>query len=246
MSHARLILSFIWLIFSVSLQARQDIFEVETNDRIMKVVNLTLGRSTVLSFDDKPVKVVLGNSNYFNVEFIGNDLTIQPLASIETNLFVYTQKQSKYGFIIRVGNTSLYNDIIYVKWKSPKSDVAKDKIEIVTLKVRPVQKVVLINKGIEIKLVKITKLKGAETYLFDFMIRNIGKNIFPLNSIDLYVTQAGKRILEQKLVLEKDQLRANEALRARIITKMEKSKSFSVNFVNQKKIIQKIVPKEFL
>lgn len=110
MSRARLVLlSFVF--FASNLLARQGVLEIETNDRLMKVVNLTLGRSTVLSFDDKPVKVVLGNSNYFNVEFIGNDLTIQPLANIETNLFVYTQKQLKYGFLIKAGNLSSYHDM---------------------------------------------------------------------------------------------------------------------------------------
>jgi NDP-sugar pyrophosphorylase family protein len=34
---------------------RKEIREVDTNDRLMKVVNLTMGRSTVLSFQEKPV-----------------------------------------------------------------------------------------------------------------------------------------------------------------------------------------------
>ena len=56
-------------IFSLCAFAKRNgVVEIETNDRLMKEVYLTLGRSTVLSFDDKPVKVVLGNSNYFNVE----------------------------------------------------------------------------------------------------------------------------------------------------------------------------------
>ena len=59
---------------------RKEVREVFANDREMKTIYLTLGRSTILSFNDKPVKVVSGNSNYFNVEYIGNDLTLQPLS----------------------------------------------------------------------------------------------------------------------------------------------------------------------
>ena len=95
--------------------AKNDIREVEANDRVMKTIHLTLGRSTILRFSDRPVKVVAGNSNYFNVEYIGNDLTIQPLANVETNLFVYTQNKLNYGFHLKVGGSAEYDDVVIVR-----------------------------------------------------------------------------------------------------------------------------------
>ena len=55
----------------------------------VEAIHLCLGRSTVLRFKEKPFKIVAGNNNYFNFEFISNDVTIQPLRSVSTNLFVY-------------------------------------------------------------------------------------------------------------------------------------------------------------
>src|SRR5688572_1194457 len=76
-----------------------------TNDRMMRTVYLAMGRSTILRFDEKPKTAVIGNQNYFNVEYIGNDLTIQPQGIVATNLFVYTESQT-YGLILKVGQDS--------------------------------------------------------------------------------------------------------------------------------------------
>lgn len=36
---------------------RKEVREIYANDREMKIIHLTLGRSTILSFGDRPVKV---------------------------------------------------------------------------------------------------------------------------------------------------------------------------------------------
>lgn len=55
----------------------------------MPVVHLMTGRSTVLRFSSPPKKVIIGNQNYFNIEFIDSDVTLQPLANTTSNMFVY-------------------------------------------------------------------------------------------------------------------------------------------------------------
>jgi len=89
---------------------------VHMNSDKMKTINLKMGQSTVLRFSDKPRKVVIGNQNYYSVEFIENDVTIQPLGAVKTNLFIYTPHHV-YGFILnpRTG-VSVYDDIVNVKW----------------------------------------------------------------------------------------------------------------------------------
>lgn len=52
---------------------------VTVDQNTMAPIHLAMGRSTVLHFHEKPGKVVAGNQNYFNIEFTGNDITIQPL-----------------------------------------------------------------------------------------------------------------------------------------------------------------------
>ena len=61
---------------------------IHMNADKMKKIQLRMGQSTILRFSDKPQKIVVGNQNYYSAEFIGNDVTIQPLGKFNTNLFV--------------------------------------------------------------------------------------------------------------------------------------------------------------
>lgn len=107
-----------WVMLCCSTVAiASSIRTVQVNDRKMQLVYLKLGRATVLRFTAKPKKVVIGNQNYFSVEFIDNDLTIQPLGKVETNLFVYTPYRT-YGFVLRVCSSCRTDDLVFVKWKS--------------------------------------------------------------------------------------------------------------------------------
>jgi len=73
-------------------------------------------RPTVLRFLEKPKKVVVGNQNYFNVEFIDKDITIQPQGKVTTNIFIYCDDRT-YGLLLKVTNGSHYDDLVRIKWK---------------------------------------------------------------------------------------------------------------------------------
>ena len=75
-----------------------------------------MGKSTVLRFSLKPIKVVMGNPDQFDVEFIGKDLTLRPKRMVETNIFIYT-KERIFGFLIGVKNGREYDDLVHVRWK---------------------------------------------------------------------------------------------------------------------------------
>lgn len=89
---------------------------LDISDRSMKPIYLKMGQSTVLRFNDRPQKIVIGNQNYFNIEFIGNDVTIQPQGLVTTNLFIYG-KYHTYGFILRVSKGRNYDDLVKVRWR---------------------------------------------------------------------------------------------------------------------------------
>ena len=76
-----------------------------------------MGKSTVLRFPSPPIKVVMGNPDQFDVEFIGRDLTLRPKRIVETNIFIYT-KEKTFGFLIGVQNGRKYDDLVHVKWKT--------------------------------------------------------------------------------------------------------------------------------
>lgn len=101
---------------SLQIQA-SGIRTVQVDAYKMQRIYLKMGRATVLRFTTKPKKVVIGNQNYYAVEFIDNDLTIQPQGKVETNLFVYTQYRT-YGFILRVCSSCRADDLVFIKWKS--------------------------------------------------------------------------------------------------------------------------------
>lgn len=242
MNHARLILSLVMLAFSLeTFSQRKEVREIDTNDRLMKIVNLTMGRSTVLSFQEKPVKVVSGNSNYFNVEFVGNDLTLQPLAPVETNLFVYTEKGTKFGFLLKVGSSSIYDDILYIKWKSQN--------EILMKKLRP-QKLlqsfkIYIGKDLEINVKRFVRLGEIKTYLLDFEVYNKGEKI-KTSSINVSVSRGNQRFRGQKLIFEKDNVKKDESTRARLLLRIEHPQDFSFSVKLNDKEVKSIITKDYL
>ncbi len=89
-----------------------------TTSKDMPVIYLMTGRSTVLRFPSTPKKVVIGNQNYFNIEFIDSDLTIQPLGSSSSNLFVYGDGFT-YGFLLNVVHGQEYDDLVFVRTSYP-------------------------------------------------------------------------------------------------------------------------------
>ncbi len=236
---------FSFFIFSLSVEIfaqRKEIREIDTNDRLMKVVNLSMGRSTVLSFQEKPVKFVLGNSNYFNVEFVGNDLTLQPLTAVETNFFVYTEKGTKFGFILKVGHSSIYDDILYIKWKS------RDEILMKSLKpqklLQPFK--LFVGKELEINVRRFVRLGEIKTYFFDFEIKNSGSEILEAYSVDVFVSRSNQRFIGQKLFFEKEEFKKDELLRARLFFRIEQPQDFSLIVKMKGKVIKCIITKDYL
>lgn len=242
MSLVRLTFGFVMFLFSFEVLAlRKEIREVDTNDRLMKVVNLTMGRSTVISFKEKPVKVVSGNSNYFNVEFVGNDLTLQPLAPVETNLFVYTEKGAKFGFLLKVGPVSVYDDILYINWKSQS--------EILIKRMKPqklMQPFKLVGSGLEINVRQFKRFREMKTYFFDFEIINHGKGKIHTPSVDIFVCRRNQRFIGQKLVWEKDEIDIGGQSRARLLTRIEQAQDFSLIIKINGKEVRSTITKDYL
>ena len=74
---------------------------IELDDSTIGEIRIHPG-GTVISFPVKPTKVIIGQKNSFDVEYIANDIAIAPLSKTATsNLFVYLLGQ-RYSFSIRV------------------------------------------------------------------------------------------------------------------------------------------------
>ncbi len=102
--------------------ARPSVRNLTMNDAKMEAIFTTPGMSTVLRFPEKPGKIVAGNLNAFEIEFVENDVTIRPKGHHSTNLFVYTSNNT-YGFLLTVSrDRKIHDDLVIIWWKPKKSE----------------------------------------------------------------------------------------------------------------------------
>lgn len=212
-----------------------------TQDK-MDTIHLSMGKSTVLHFIEKPVKVVLGNQNFFNVEFTGNDVTLQPLGYTSSNLFVYGEYY-RYGFILSTGG-GIYDDLVNVKRKvsiqheEPKKEEAKVVVEKPkAVVVAPVQQHKT-NQSITFKVEKVIRdVRGLsiidlQLNLLDDKTTKIEKSLFKL--IQNKASQEIIDFVSREDFLSKDK----KETKVRIFSKIDITKAFKIAFNNQEQLIQ--------
>ena len=84
---------------------------------------LMLSRTTILRFNERPLKIIVGSSKHFSFEYTGNDIAIQPLGHVSTNMFIYTKNRS-YGIYLNV-QKKRHDDLIKIFWKTEKKEQAQ-------------------------------------------------------------------------------------------------------------------------
>ncbi|MBX9765898.1 MAG: hypothetical protein K2X47_01385 [Bdellovibrionales bacterium] len=218
---------------------------VDTDSSYMAPVNLRMGQSTVLRFPEKPKKVILGNSNYYSIEFIDNDVAIQPLGTIPTNLFVYGPK-NVYGFLLRTVVGGAYDDLIQVNLKQ------NFKLATATVKILSVREVSRPNftfpvgKNLNVKLSRVQRYKHGDFSILDFTIENSSRGNVSLSNLVLTVESQKKRISPQELVLKDFILGPEGKTTARLMLNLTPRRDFSLNIRWQGKTLRQIVSGRFL
>lgn len=235
-------------IFIVSLLISQIVHakvrELYVNSNEMGTVNLKMGQSTILRFQEKPKKVVIGNQNYFNVEFIDNDVTIQPLGVAKTNLFVYGE-YSTYGLLIDVNNHSDYDDLVIVRrgYKPPPAPIATEK------KVQDKKPNVLIferllGKELRVSLEKMFFHESMKVYVMDLVFQGQKGNLIKTSDLAIKVSQSNKLIEENRIVFEEP--KAGIPLKARVFLRLPAKRGFSLSINYQGSEIKQIVEEKYL
>lgn len=197
---------------------------IGVNNDSMAPIYLRLGKSTVLRFPDKPRKVVVGNQNYYGLEFIENDLAIQPLGAVSTNLFVYTERRT-YGFILTPGER--YDDLVFVRWKSdveraqPQKAATPAKESRVGLSFK-------IGKALNITVESVKFQPALGLYLVDSTAENISKAEMALAGFSLRAVRQGKALDKQDLVTEKEKLKPGEKSKVRLVLKVDQKADFTL------------------
>ena len=232
-------LAFIWKVMVVlstcalllyALSAGE-VRHIPTNDKAIQTIHLAMGQSTILRFKEKPKKVVLGNANYVHIEFIDNDLAIQPLQPITTNLFVYASFGRTYGFKLKVGPADYYDDLVNVSWKTK----AKGKIRLAKKKDlkknEQRQKKNNLNKKAKAQLKlsfnkilicveSVSKHKTLNLHFVDLKIKNVSDASLSLKPLKVEIKQKGKLLLSQ-VVVDSYSLKKGASTKARVILRLQ-------------------------
>lgn len=201
-----------------------------TNSREMPVISLMTGRSTVLRFPAAPKKVVLGNQNYFNVEFIDSDITLQPLGSATSNLFVYGDGFT-YGFILKVNQGGEYDDLVFVRGKLPVYESERPQVPPKTVVPKPdVKYGVAIQKGsgVQVRGSSFKWNDHLQTYFTDFFLVIKGTKVIQSKSLNLQLLGETGDASSISPVFESDDLTPGKPMRVRLFSKLDFRKDLKV------------------
>lgn len=223
---------------------------IETDDKKMNRINLKMGQSTVLRFyGDRPKKVVIGNQNYYNVEFVEGtmDVTLQPLQPVPTNLFVYCQKKT-YGFLITTTSHGQYDDLVNVFWRPPKTTVkVRGKIIVIDKKTtKELKKNLKVGNSLFASKFSVTTYKKKSLVLVDFNLRNVSSNDLSLSDINIYATRGGKKLEKQTFVVDGNNLLKTKETKVRLIVELKSKRGFSLNIKHKDSVGKIIINKRLL
>lgn len=191
----------------------------------MSPIFLKMGKSTILRFVEKPKKVVVGNQNYYGLEFIENDVAIQPLGAVGTNLFVYTEHHT-YGFLLTPGER--YDDLVFVRWRYPQvraSEPPKSKSN----KVVAVNAVFRLGDNLKVVVNQVQGPSAFGLHIIDFTVENVGKSEVNIAALNLRASRKGKAFDHQSIVVERDHIKPGERSKVRMLLKLDGVDDFTID-----------------
>ena len=209
-------------------------------------IYLSMGKSTILRFKDRPKKVVIGNQNYFGVEFIENDIALQPHGQIKTNMFVYTESRT-YGFYLIVGQ-GRSDDLAKIEWQPDemKSNLESKKI-ITMISVKKINDIAVILKNtLKLTPYLIQYSPECRMYILDMAIENLSKQEISLSNLSALIAKDKTSLAKQILVKANETIKANEKTRLRLFFASDKKLDFKVTMTYEKLKGEFILKRKFL
>ena len=194
---------------------------LHTNNQRMELVKLKIGKSTLLSFSSKPTKIVVGNPDFLEVEFVNTELTIRPKGIAKTNMFVYTKRRI-YGLLIQVVSGEEYDDLIHIKWSPYYESLEKNrkgKKKIISISNKQVN-------SLRFNFTKVEFVKEKKILLIDFFIENISKEKLDLKNLGVRIFFKKKELKIIAFILSGNTLREKERARGKIIVRPAEKEEF--------------------
>jgi hypothetical protein len=216
------------LLFGVAIKVAHAgvVRTIYVDSKTMSPIHLKLGESTLLRFNEKPKKVVIGNANYFNVEFVESDVTIQPLGRNSTNLFVYCENHT-YGFLLDVGSQG-YDDLVLVKWKGAGFMERTEKEQKPAMKTSNPKIILDLGKKLKVKIQKIQGPTLFGMHAVDMLIENDLPVDIKAKEVTVSLTTEDGAIYKGEWALDGDQIKAHSQIHARFLGKLDSKRNLLV------------------
>lgn len=202
-----------------------------------------MGQSTVLRFREKPKKVILGNSNYYHVEFVDNDLTIQPQGEVPTNMFVYGEYHT-FGFNLKI-SSGRFDDLVNVKWKSPKLKKRAKKKKL-KKSIKKVKKFFSLGKSITFNIEQIQQNPRLKSTIIDLTVENKTKYRLDTKKIKLSLTRSNKPLSGQSFVFLDEEVKPFKKTKLRFFITPIQKRGFSLKTSLEDDSSKFIVSRKFL
>lgn len=194
-------------------------------------IYLSLGKSTVLRFRERPKKIVIGNQNYFGVEYIDNDVALQPIGGAKTNLFVYTESRT-YGFHLIVGSNR-YDDLVRVDWdllQNSKKRTAEPAVSRRFEKKKVFENLsVMLGKETLIKALVIQYSPAHDMYVLDMVVTNKSNLTMDLSKLKLIANRKGVSLSRQILVKDSASIESKKPAHLRLFFKPERQDDVTIS-----------------
>ena len=178
---------------------------------------LKLGFSSVVEFSENPTRVIVGDSQSFQVEKADKSLVIRTLVSYATtNLFVYFKTAQPKLFTLTASedaNPSLYNKFDITPPKPILDEKLSDVKAVITTSTKNTKNI--FRSGVTLKSAIFDKSKDYLT--IDFLISADGKSLIQ-PKWDLIRLASGKnKIAPFKVWSEREDIQKDSAIKARLI-----------------------------
>ncbi len=178
---------------------------------------LKLGFSSIVEFSENPTRVIVGDSQSFQVEKADKSLVIRTLVSYATtNLFVYFKTAQPKLFTLTASedaNPSLYNKFDLTPPKPILDEKLSDVKSVITTSTKNIKNI--FKSGVTLKSAIFDKSKDYLT--IDFLISADGKNLIQ-PKWDLIRLASGKnKIAPFKVWSEREDIQKDSTIKARLI-----------------------------
>lgn len=201
------VVTILFLLFNYSAFANQ-----LTTTSIPHPLFLKQGFSSIIEFDQNPLKIVIGDNQAFQIEKMDKSLVVRALVSYATsNLFVYFKDAPPKLFTLTVSEDatpSLYNkfDVTPLKAEASRSETEKKAITANKVKVKT---------GTKLTSAKFDKTKDYLT--IDFVISADSTSVLAPKWDLIRLNYGDKKIAPYKVWSERQEIQKDSAIKARLI-----------------------------